>query len=613
MIRVALGYVIASWLAAQVADMALERSPGPGWLMPALTTLLLIGFPVALWLAWKYEATHSGADRESDVGRTIRFRDQSGQRVDRILLLIVAIVIVFMGLQRFVFSQRHHGPPGAVPVHETTPAAGAPTTPLPAEASVAVLPFTRLSNGPDDNYFADGLSEAVIDALNVVPDLLVTARTSAFHFRKRALPLAEIAARLGVANILEGTVLRAGDRLQVTARLMRARDGATLWSQAYERDTDGTFSVHVDIALGVATALNRSAGGLRERLTPLATHGIAATIALQKGIELYQRAHREPNEISLLRQANRHFEDAFALEPDRVAAYEYHSDLFAHILISHAAGQLEGDITDSDIERAPGALERDYDMAVQFAHTEAQRLNAEFGRALVLGRWRGLKSLSDEAAEVSGCDVALWLHLVGPALGEAGALLETFHRMATCDPLHVDPMVHIVASNLRLGKTGPAGAYARRGLDMVEHPFLSRHLALALAFDGQAEEAELAAANHIRADDERLLVQSMLAAIRGDAAASREYESRFLGRYGPNDRESLVLAAVRGDRAEADRLAALIDSRPFGHMVLLQAIYACLCGAPFDLQVTPVFAALLADSGFAWPPVNPYRLPLKDW
>jgi len=110
-----------------------------------------------------------------------------------------------------------------------------------------------------------------------------------------------------------------------------------------------------------------------------------------------------------------------------------------------------------------------------------------------------------------------------------------------------------------------------------------------------------------------LLVQSMLAAIRGDSEASGRFEESYLGRYGPNDRESLVLEAVRGNRGEANRLAAAIDSRPFGHVVLLQAIYDCLCGAPFDLEAAPVFASMLAASGLEWPPAEPYDLPLKDW
>jgi hypothetical protein len=136
---------------------------------------------------------------------------------------------------------------------------------------------------------------------------------------------------------------------------------------------------------------------------------------------------------------------------------------------------------------------------------------------------------------------------------------------------------------------------------------------MALAFSGDDDEAAVTANRMIRDEDQLLPVRSMLAAIRGDAAAARKYQDAYLARYGPDDLESLVLEAVRGNRGEANRLAAGIDARPFGHVVLLQAVYDCLCGAPFDLDATPAFAALLVESGFAWPPAKPFDFPLKDW
>ncbi|HKX57514.1 MAG TPA: hypothetical protein VJN01_15500, partial [Xanthomonadales bacterium] len=113
--------------------------------------------------------------------------------------------------------------------------------------------------------------------------------------------------------------------------------------------------------------------------------------------------------------------------------------------------------------------------------------------------------------------------------------------------------------------------------------------------------------------DELLLTRAMLAAIAGDAAAVARLQADFLQARGTDDRSSLTLAAMIGDRNEANRLAALIDARPFGHVALLQSINLCFCGAPFDLEATPVFAGMLEDSGLAWPPGSPFKLPLKDW
>jgi TolB-like protein len=479
---------------------------------------------------------------------------------------------------------------------------------------VAVLPFVPLSNGPDDDYFADGLSEEIINALAQVPDLLVTARTSAFHFKGQSLPVAEIAVQLGVAHVVEGSVRRAGDQLRITAQLVRADDGFHLWSQTYDRRAADTFAVQSDIAEQVARALNVLLDDAsRERMQRVGTRDVEAFIAHQKGIELFERAHIEPNQISLLEQANVQFETAIERAPDLFPAYYYHSDLFVHALLSHAAGQLDGDVTDALLELAPRALASDLQRAVQHARTNAEHHRAEVSKALLMGPWRGLSLLTEAAATTSTCEAPTWLQDVAPFPGQAEPVLAALDRMGQCDPLRTRPVFHSTGLELLLGRPDAAAGRARAGLQRFEHPFLARQLSLAMAFGGDPEGAEAETAQRIRTEDERLLTFAMLAAVRGDAPAAARWQQDWLGVVGSDDRNSLVLEALRGNRNEANRLAGRIDARPFGHMVLLQAIYLCTCGAPFDLESTPVFASMLKDSGLEWPPVRPYDLPLKDW
>jgi hypothetical protein len=296
-----------------------------------------------------------------------------------------------------------------------------------------------------------------------------------------------------------------------------------------------------------------------------------------------------------------------------VDAYQYHSDLFSHVLISEAAGELDGEITQGDIAHAPAALLQDYQRAARHARSASQRANTEFDQSIIFGRWRGLDRLARQTVTLPGCDPAMWLHLVAPLSGDPQAILGAFRRMAVCDPLRSRPMVHDVGIQLWLGRVDAAVDMARQSLSKAEHPSLSRHLALGLALRGDADEAVATANSIIREEDELLRVRAMLAAIRGDAAAAQRHQVDYLGKHGPDDRETLVLEAVRGNRAEANRLAATIDARSFGHIVLLQAVYDCLCGAPFDLNATPTFAALLVESGLDWPPPRPGGFPLKDW
>jgi adenylate cyclase len=613
--RVGIAYLVASWLLLQIIDVIGSILGLPDEVARYVLFLLVVGLIPALVFAWAFELTPDGVKREREVKRSDVVRARTGHRLDRAIIVILALAVALLLFDRL-------GPeagPGAVSA-EPAPNGGEESAALvlPVQAavdkSVAMLPFAVMSNGPDDDYFADGLTEEIINALAQAPDLLVTARTSAFHFKGQNLPVAEIATQLGVAHVVEGSVRRAGDQLRITAQLIRAADGFHLWSETYDRRTEDTFAVQADIAEKVARALNVYLDdALRERMQWVGTRDVEAFIAYQKGIELYERAHREPNQISLLRQANNFFEQAVEQAPELVDAYQYHSDLYSHILISEASGQLDGEISDSDVEQAPAALKQDYERATRYGRTAGQRSNATYDSSLIFGRWPGLDLLSTETAALPGCEPALWLHLVAPLSSEPEALLGAFLRMATCDPLRSRPMVHTVGIQMWLGQAAEAIGHARQSLARKEHPSLSRHLALALALQGSAEEALATANSIIRNESELLPVKSMLAAIAGDAESAGGYQEAYLGKYGSNDRESLVLEAARGHRGEANRLAAAIDARPFGHVVLLQAIYDCLCGAPFDLDATPGFASLLTESGFAWPPAKPFDFPLKEW
>jgi len=614
--RVGVAYLVASWLLLQVIDVVGPILRLPDTVARYALFLLIVGFLPALIFAWVFELTPEGVKRESELGRGDRPR--SSRKLDRAIMVILALAVAVLLFDKLLveeegsehFSSEHvasseanGGKSGLTPV----------TAALAGTKSVVVLPFVTMSNGPDDDYFADGLTEEIINALTQVPDLLVTARTSAFHFKGQNLPVAEIAQQLGVAHVVEGSVRRAGDQLRITAQLVRAQDGFHLWSETYDRRTEDTLAVQVDIAEMVARALNVYLDdSLRERMQWVGTRNVEAFIAFQKGIQHYERAHREPNQISLLRQANIHFEEAMRIEPELIDAYQYHADLYSHVLLSGAAGRHDGEITDEDLAGAPAALTRDYANASRNARTTGQRGNAAFDSAMLFGDWRGLDLLARQNAALPGCEPALWLHLAAPLSNSPEALLESFRDMAACDPLRARPMVHTIGIEMWLGRADDALAHARQSLTRTEHPSISRHLVMAMAFLG-GNEAAATANGIIRNEDELLRTRSIVASIHGDAESAATFQEEYLGKYGPDDREALVLEASRGNRGEANRIATTIDARPFGHIVLLQAIYDCLCGAPFDLDSTPNFAALLEDSGLAWPPAKPFDFPLKDW
>ena len=224
-IRVGIAYAIIGWVLAQIAEFAFENFGAPDWVLKSIVVILLLGLPLALFFAWAFEMTPDGIKREVEVDRSQSIVSQTGRKLDR---TIIAVLVVALGWFSFdKFSGDAELAPPTEPVEQLA-------VDQTQEKSVAVLPFVAMSSGPDDEYFADGLTEEILNSLAQLPELLVTARTSAFSFKGQDLPVQEIAAVLGVNHIVEGSVRRSGERLRVTAQLIRADDGFHLWSENYD-------------------------------------------------------------------------------------------------------------------------------------------------------------------------------------------------------------------------------------------------------------------------------------------------------------------------------------------------------------------------------------------
>jgi len=247
--RVGAAYLVVGWLLLQIADVLLGNFGAPAWAFKSFAAILALGLPVALFLAWAFELTPDGVRREDEHS------DDTAPAPRRHLgsnVLIVAGLIAIIGVlvvERVWFAGK---PPDATAQDvETTPT-------VEPEPSIAVLPFVNMSGSADNEYFSDGLTETLLHKLAQVAELKVAARTSSFAFKDQNRDIREIAAALGVANILEGSVQRAGDRVRITAQLIQADDGYHLWSQVFDRSLDDIFAVQDDIAVQVASALRGS-------------------------------------------------------------------------------------------------------------------------------------------------------------------------------------------------------------------------------------------------------------------------------------------------------------------------------------------------------------------
>jgi len=242
--RVAIAYVIATWLVLQVSQLVLEAIEAPAWVLKALLLLATLGLPIVLLFSWVYELTPEGLKKEQDVDRSGSITQGTGKKLNQVTIAMIIALVVLVVTDRVYFAPPSR--PAAESVKETE---------VRAEKSIAVLAFEDLSADGDQEYFADGLSEELLNVLARMPDLQVAGRTSSFAFKGQNRDLREIGEILNVAHILEGSVRKAGNEIRVTAQLINAETGFHLYSDTYDRDLTDVFAVQDEIAAAITGAL----------------------------------------------------------------------------------------------------------------------------------------------------------------------------------------------------------------------------------------------------------------------------------------------------------------------------------------------------------------------
>lgn len=316
-VRVGLAYVVISWLLAQVAEFAFENFGAPEWVLKTFVVVLLLGWPIVLVFAWAFELTPEGVKREKDVDRSQSITPQTGQKLNRLIIVVMALAIAYFAIDKFVLQ----GMPATQPGSESTAVSTEP------QRSIAVLPFVDMSPAKDQEYFTDGLTENLLNALAQLRDLRVAGRTSSFAFKNRNEDLREIGEQLGVAHILEGSVQKSGVQIRITAQLINAEDGYHLWSQTYDRTLEDIFAVQDEIANEVAKAMRVTLLGHEAEV--LRSHSQTATNAYNE----YLKGHHEASRGNLAahEQALIHFESAIQLDPRLALAWAGKSDSQAYI------------------------------------------------------------------------------------------------------------------------------------------------------------------------------------------------------------------------------------------------------------------------------------------
>ncbi len=241
--RVAAAYIVVAWLLTEILATLMPMFGVPDWVGKAVVIVVAVTFIPVLIFAWAFEMTPEGIKREKDVVRDSSITSHTGKKLDYVTIVAVVVGVGFLGWSK-------SGTEIPEPAIEITETSGAP--------SVAVLPFVNMSGNAENEYFSDGLTDTLLHMLAQIPDIKVAARTSSFAFKGQEQDIRKIALALGVAHVLEGSVQRSGDKIRVTAQLIRADDGFHVWSSNYDRTLNDIFAIQDEIATDVGKSLTAS-------------------------------------------------------------------------------------------------------------------------------------------------------------------------------------------------------------------------------------------------------------------------------------------------------------------------------------------------------------------
>ncbi len=248
--KVAVAYAVVAWLLIQVATQVFPFLEIPNWVVRLVIMMITIGFPIALIIAWAFEATLEGIKRTEIADAMPTAAGQKKHAWIYIVVIGAAISVVLFFVGRYSAGNKT--------------AAGVPNE-LPTK-SIAVLPFDNLSGDPDNAYFAEGVQDEILTRLAKVADLKVISRTSTQRFKSAPSDLRDIAKQLGVMNILEGSVQKANDQVRVNVQLINAVTDAHLWADIYDRKLTDLFAVESDIAKTIADTLQAKITGSEKSL-----------------------------------------------------------------------------------------------------------------------------------------------------------------------------------------------------------------------------------------------------------------------------------------------------------------------------------------------------------
>jgi TolB-like protein len=520
--KVGVAYAVVAWLLMQIASQIFPFFEIPNWVVRLVVLILIIGFPVALIIAWAFEVTPEGIKRTEAA-------DAAGQRSRGSAWIYVVLVGAALSASLF-FIGRYAG-------QNAAPRQSEAATVVPGK-SIAVLPLINESGDSKDEYFSDGLSEELIAALAQISGLKVIGRSSSFRFKDRTEEPKTIGEKLGVSTLLEGTVRKQGDRVRIVAELINAADGIEVWNRTFDRELKDIFTVQQEIARAVAESLRVTLLGSEEKSAQMATNSVEAHNAYLQGHFYSVRRNAED-----YRKAIDYFDQAIQLDPNYALAYAERSEVWTVI----------GDLTGQRSTAFPKARS-DAEKAVAIAPSLAEA-HAALGWVRAFTEWKfaeGLRELQ-RAKELSPANPTA-NDLLARVIVYTGRMEEAerqARQAVELDPLSAATQFTLGRVLFYAGKLDEANAAGRKLAELQPSASSSHRWQVLVAVQRGDGETALREAQLEPDDSIRPFELALAQYVRGDRTAADAALADLIA----NSRDSLAyqVAQVYAVRQEADR------------------------------------------------------------
>jgi TolB-like protein len=530
-VRVAVVYAATAFAVLQAAEIMLPRMGVPEWGISLVIALIVLGFPIALVLGWALELTPDGIKRTEAAPAGPSEAATPALLGKRTVFAAALLVVLGIGIGAGWFLRPASGP-DASPAGQVEQVAAPDVS---AETSIAVLPFLNMSTDPENAFFADGISEELLNILVGVEGLKVASRTSAFSFKGSNTPLPEIARQLGVRHILEGSVRRQDNRVRITAQLVEARSDTHLWSDTFERDLVDIFRVQEEIARAITTALE-DVLGVRKVSVATPTMDLEAYERFLRGrTRFYQRVG--------LDEAVADLEFAVERDPDFAEAWAFLGAATAVLSSGGYPTELDPEaLLARSLPAAERALALDPDLGIALAVKGNLRHNQD-GAAQIAEGFRLLERAAEQVA--ADTTARLWLGLSWLELGFVERALPHLASAQDQDPLVAINNGYLGLAYAMQGRWQEGGRLARRAVELSALTFWTNFIAIELANAGDP-----VGAHAVLADTQRLLAPGPE---RGD-----EFLTDLLAALQDPGLRATFLAA-NGNESDVDNVALAVN------------------------------------------------------